>query len=365
MSVNPIDPTEVISVINSEPVPYEPQHVNEQDTLEPLALFEDTHNDEIDYPRGAKFAFVSIALGLSLVLTGLDNNIVATAVPSITNQFKTIADIGWYYSGYRLTSCAFQFMFGKMYAVFSVKAVFLTALCIFEAGSLLSGIAPTSAALVVGRAVSGLGCAGIIAGVFTMINHTVPLRQRPVFGGISAGVENIAAASAPLLGGFITDKISWRWCFYINIPLGLFTLVVVGLFFENPQVNPETNLPLKEKIRKLDLLSTVVFVPSIVSLLLALQWGGSKYGWANARIIVLLALCGVMLGVFGWLQWRGKDDALLPPRIMCQRSMLSGVWFVFCNSSALSVIDYYVRYLLECAELKTNLFSRCQSTSKR
>lgn len=135
-----------------------------------------------------------------------------------------------------------------------------------------------------------------------MINNTVPLRQRPIFGGISAGIEGIAATSAPLLGSFITDKLSWRWCFYINLPLGAVTLIVIGLFFQNPQVNPPASLPFKEKIKRLDLLSTAVFVPSIVSLLLALQWGGSKYGWGNARIIVLLALCGVLMLGFTWLQ---------------------------------------------------------------
>ena len=116
----------------------------------------------------------------------------------------------------------------------------------------------------------------------------------------------------------------------------------MGLFFRNPHTNPHQSLPLKEKLKNLDLLSTLVFVPSIVSLLLALEWGGSKYGWGNRCIIVLLALCGVLVGVFVWLQRRGGDDALLPPRIIGQRSILSGMWFVFCNSSALSVIDYYV-----------------------
>lgn len=124
-------------------------------------------------------------------------------------------------------------------------------------------------------------------------------------------------------------------------------MIVVSLFFQEPQTSSQqadsrSSFPLKEKVGKLDLLSTAVFVPSIVSLLLALQWGGSRYGWGSARIIVLFAFCVVLVGLFAWLQWRSGDEALLPPRIMSQRSILSGMWFIFCNSSALSVIDYYV-----------------------
>lgn len=170
-----------------------------------------------------------------------------------------------------------------------------------------------------------------------MMTHAVPLRRRPVFGGTAAAIEGVASTSAPLLGGVITDTISWRWCFYINLPLGAITFVLVCLFYQDPVIGPLSSLILQEKVKKLDLLGTAVFVPSITFLLLALQWGGSTYGWGNARIVVLFAVFGLL---FVWLQWRAGDDALLPPRIMRQRSILAGIWFVFCNSSSLSVIDF-------------------------
>ena len=123
-------------------------------------------------------------------------------------------------------------------------------------------------------------------------------------------------------------------------------MLAIGLLFENPTGQLQTELSLKQKFVRLDLLSTFVFVPLIVSLLLALQWGGNKYGWADARIIMLFALCGCLVVIFVWVQRRSGDNALLPPGIICQRSILSGMWFVFCNSSALSVIDYYVSHPL-------------------
>ena len=310
--------------------------------MDSLEVIEPSGQDEPEYPTGVKFAAVMVAMGLSLVLVGLDMTILATAIPSITNHFNTIADIGWYASAYRLTACSLQFMFGKFYSLFSIKTVFLVALAIFEAGSVIAASAPSSKVLVVGRAVSGIGSAGIIQGIFTMIGQTVPLRRRSVYGGLGAGVESVAAVSAPLLGGVLTDNLSWRWCFWINLPLGAVTLVVVGFLFENPQVNPNLSLPLKAKLDRLDLLGTAIFVPSITALLLALQWGGSKYGWASSRIVALLALFAVLIGVFGWLQYRKGERATLPPRIIMQRSILCGAWFSCCTNASLSVVEYYV-----------------------
>ena len=135
-------------------------------TVEPLQVEQDATNEDVVYPSGSKFAALLAAFALSLVMVGLDNMILSVAIPAITMQFKTIADIGWYMSAYRLTGCSFQFMFGKMYTLFSIKTVFLVSLAIFECGSVLCASAPTSKALVLGRAVAGLGTSGIIMGVF-------------------------------------------------------------------------------------------------------------------------------------------------------------------------------------------------------
>lgn len=241
-----------------------------------------------------------------------------------------------------LTSCSFQFMFGKLYALFSTKRVFITAVLIFEVGSLLSGIAPSSLVLVIGRAISGLGAAGIVGGVFTMVSLSVPLHQRAAFNGFGATIECLAWAIAPLIGGVLTDKLSWRWCFFINLPLGAITIATVALFFQDPQRALHGSLTVMQKLKKLDIVSTAVFVPSIVSLLIALQWGGSRYEWNDARIIVLFVISAALLGVFIWLQVRSKEEALLPARIIGQRSIFCGMQFVFCINTTLAIVQYYV-----------------------
>ena len=236
-------------------------------------------------------------------------------------------------------------MFGKLYTLFSTKRVFLSALIIFETGSLVSGLACSSLVLVIGRAVTGLGAAGVVAGVFTMIANSVPLRQRAVFSGLAASVECFAFAIAPLLGGVLTDRLSWRWCFFINLPLGGVTFVAVGFFFQDPQNTTHSTMTFVQKLRKLDLGSTLVFVPSITFLLIALQWGGTKYGWHDVRIIALIVASSILVGVFIWLQRRSKEDALLPPRIIGQRSILCGMLFVFCNNTSLAIVLYYVSFI--------------------
>ena len=186
--------------------------VTEPRKLEPLHVVEaGTEDDDAKYPSGVPFAAVVLAAAITLVLVGLDNTIVATAVPAITNHFRTIADIGWYASAYRLTGCSLQFMFGKMYSLFSVKTVFLVSVSIFEVGSLISATAPTSKAFIVGRAISGIGGAGIIQGIFTMVTQSTPVRKRSLYGGLGAGIEILASCAAPMLGGVLTDKLSWRW----------------------------------------------------------------------------------------------------------------------------------------------------------
>jgi len=195
--------------------------------------------------------------------------------------------------------------------------------------------------------------------------QSVPLRQRAMLGGILTCLEGIAIAGAPLLGGVITEKWSWRGCFWINLPVGFITVFAVLVFFTNPQVDTANQrMTLKQKLGKMDIPSTVIFVPSIVCLLLALQWGGSMYGWKNARIIGLFVVFAALLAVFTWVQWRKGDEALLPARIITNRSILAGMLFSSCNNSATSIVEYYVSPSFSASVEKLTFPRRCQSTSK-
>ena len=144
-------------------------------------LKRDDHNEAPNYPGPFALALLTLGICLSAFIVALDRTIVATAIPQITDDFHTPGDVGWYGSAYLLTSCAFQPIYGRVFKHFDVRWSFIGALGLFERGSLICGVAPNSVALIVGRAIAGLGCAGVFAGVLVIVTLSVPLAKRPVY----------------------------------------------------------------------------------------------------------------------------------------------------------------------------------------
>lgn len=245
-----------------------------------------------------------------------------------------------------LTNCAFQLLFGKLYGIFSIKCTFLTSIVLFEIGSAVCGAAPNSVALIFGRAVAGLGAGGITAGVIAILVHSVPLHKRPRYQGFFGGVFAVASVMGPLVGGAFTTDVSWRWCFYINLPLGAVVFVVVSLLLKiqaQPGKPGQADTPLKEKLRRIDALGMLALVPAVVCLCMALQWGGTKYSWGSGRVIALLVLSAVLLLAFVAVQiWRPEQQVTVPPRILCQRSIAAGFLAACCMGAHMTIFAYYL-----------------------
>ncbi|KAJ8097204.1 major facilitator superfamily domain-containing protein [Lipomyces tetrasporus] len=312
-------------------------------TKTPDTVDEEKQDEEKqDYPTGVPLLIIVIGLCLAVLLVALDNTIIATAIPKITDHFRALDDVGWYGSSYLLTTCAFQLIFGKFYTFFPVKWVFLIAIVVFEVGSAICGAAPTSNALIVGRAIAGLGSAGIFSGALVIIAYSVPLDKRPVYNGLFGSMYGIASVAGPLMGGAFTDHISWRWCFYINLPFGAVTIAAIVFFLQSPKQSFTGPTSWKERLNQLDVVGTIVFVPAVVCLLLALQWGGTRYAWSNARIIALFVVFGVLIIIFLGVQIRKGDYATVPPRIVRQRSMAFSTAFAFLLGASFFIFVYYI-----------------------
>ncbi|KAF2092286.1 putative MFS multidrug transporter [Saccharata proteae CBS 121410] len=281
-------------------------------------------------------------LYLCMFLVALDRTIISTAIPIITNEFHSLGDVGWYGSAYLLTACSTQLVIGRVFTFYSQKWVFLTCIAVFEIGSAICGAAPNSTAFIIGRAIAGLGSAGVFAGGILLIIPLVSLRMRAAIQGMAGAIFGIASVIGPLVGGAFTDNVTWRWCFYLNLPIGGFAMLVMFFVLKDSKPPLKADLSIKNKIKQLDPIGTTCFMPSIICLLLALEWGGSTYAWSNGRIIALFVIFGVLIIGFVAVQILKPDTATVPPRIVKQRTIAAGAWFTFCNSSAMMVMLYYL-----------------------
>ncbi|KAI9664422.1 MAG: hypothetical protein M1829_005815 [Trizodia sp. TS-e1964] len=312
------------------------------------AADETTVPDEADikYPSGAKLAFLTFGLCMATFVIALDNTIIATAIPKITTDFNSLNDVGWYGSAYLLTTTSLQPSFGKVYANFNVKWTYLISLIIFEVGSIICAASPNSVVLIIGRAVAGIGSAALFSGGINIVGYTVPLKKRPIYISILSSMFGISSVVGPLMGGAFTDKLTWRWCFWINLPVGGIALATVFFFFHNTE-RAVNKLTFKQRLQEIDLLGALLLICSIVCLLLALQWGGSVYAWNSAKVLGLIIGAALIALVFIAYQIRIGDRATIPPRVFLQRSVFSSSLFSAFLSAGLYTHIYFLPFYFQ------------------
>ncbi|KAL2757250.1 hypothetical protein ACRALDRAFT_1029186 [Sodiomyces alcalophilus JCM 7366] len=302
---------------------------------------EEDDTDGAVYLSGWKLSLVILALCLGVLLLALDNAMIATAIPTITDEFNSVGDVGWYGSAYLLTATALNLFVGKLYTFFSVKWMYLACILTFEVGSVICAAAPNSMVLIIGRAVAGIGGAGLFVGALVILAYTVALERRPLFAGCIGSMYGISSIAGPLLGGLFTETIGWRWCFWMNLPVGAITVVVVFFCFQDPK-RKIPSIGAWERFKTLDPLGSLTFMCAMICILLALQWGGQRFAWRSGEVIGLIAAGAVLVGIFGWIQHWNGENATVPPRLLNQRTVWASGIFAFCLGAAFLLTIYWL-----------------------
>lgn len=241
-----------------------------------------------------------------------------------------------------MTFGAAQTSAGKIFKYYDLKWSFLVSMLIFEVGSLVCGVAPNSKTLVVGRAIAGLGAAGLSVGGTSIVSFTVPPAKRPMMMGVIAMTYAIAAVLGPLLGGAFTDRVSWRWCFYINLPVGGIAAVAVFFFLHLPAAVAPPQIAWTKKLLHVDPVGFALAMGGITCFILALQYGGNTHPWNSSVVIGLLVGFGLMaIALIGWEIWL-SDYAMMQPRLYKQRSLSATAPFGFFFMGSYLVLLYYL-----------------------
>ncbi|KAA8611254.1 MFS multidrug transporter [Pyrenophora tritici-repentis] len=297
------------------------------------------------YLTGLKLFTILASLTLVTFLVLLDSSIIGTAIPRITTEFHSLPDVGWYIGAYSLATATLQPMSGKLYTYFRSKAVFLSFVFMFELGSLICAVARSSVVLIVGRAIAGLGASGIYTGAMIVLTGAVPREKSPFYTGILFGTSQMGIVLGPLIGGVLTEHVSWRWCFWINLPIGGVAAAVISLI-RIPEVitKPPFSMALVQKIiPHLDLIGFALFVPWSVMLLLALQLGSSgAYSWDSRMVIGLFCGTGVCIICFAVWEKHMGDRAMVPVTLLRRRFIWTSYVYGSCVTTCMATASNWL-----------------------
>ncbi|KAF9884655.1 hypothetical protein FE257_001408 [Aspergillus nanangensis] len=261
------------------------------------------------------------ATDLSMFRLASTVTIISTAVPRITHDFHSLNDVGWYGSAFFLTMSVFQTIWGKLYK---------------------SSVSTNSTGFIVGRAIAGLGGAGVIGGTYVILAYLVSPDKIPIFYGLNGIIFTLASVVGPLVGGAFTSNVAWRWCFYINLPIGGFVMVVLLLALQLPSPAQSTPLSVRQFLWQLDLPGCILILGALVCYLLVLQSGGITKPWDSAQSIGLLVGWVLLTAAFALVEWYQGEEALLASHHLRSHGILTCCIFAFFLNAANYIRIYYL-----------------------
>ncbi|KAK9562958.1 hypothetical protein V6Z77_003331 [Aspergillus fumigatus] len=293
---------------------------------------------------GTRLIAITIAFMLSILMIALDQDIISTAIPTMTTRFGTTNDIGLWGSAYLLAQMALQPPFGRVYMYFNNKRTFQVSLALFSIGSILCASAVSSSMFTTGRAIAGSGAAGIASGAFAIGSRIIPLQRRPLYLSIVGSMDGVSSIAGPLLGGVFTgsDILTWRFSFWINLPISAFAMASVIFSLPNMPCKCQESITFLEKLARLDLQGAAALSGASVCVILALQWASVVYPWSDSRVWGCLLGAGLLLVVFIIWEVHRERESIFPRRLILQRSMGLSSIFLTLLYMVVFVHTYYL-----------------------
>ncbi|EGR47577.1 uncharacterized protein TRIREDRAFT_108893 [Trichoderma reesei QM6a] len=296
---------------------------------------------------------IIFALCLALFLAALDMTIITTAIPTISNHFGSSAGYVWIGSAYLLGNAAFVPTWGKISDIFGRKPTLIATVTIFWIGSLLCAVSTSMGMLIAARAIQGVGGGGTIVLPNICISDLFSMRKRGMYFGILGMVWALASAIGPILGGVFTSKVSWRWCFYINLPLGGIGLLI--LIFVLKLHNPRT--PVKQGLAAIDWAGNVLIIGGTLMLLFGLEFGGVQFPWKSATVICLIVFGFITIALFGLYENRVAKFPVMPTRLFRGRTSIAAYGLSIMHAMTFMSGSYWLPLYFQAVLGATSLLS--------
>ncbi|OCF72452.1 hypothetical protein I204_06831 [Kwoniella mangroviensis CBS 8886] len=313
-------------------------------------------NKMVDYSffHTKKFGICFLALCLNVMIFGLDQFIITVAVPEIVTRFESLEQVEWLNTAFFIPCAGCILIFSQIMTIASPRWTYMASLAIFEAGTAICGAANSMTMLIVGRAVAGLGGAGMWNATYLIGGEIIPFEKRPSLFGLFGVSFIVASVMGPLVGGAFTDMGSsgWRWCFYFSLPIGGVTgLLLLFTLPSVPKLPPfdgkPDNRPVLIKLLRLDWISAMITLGFVTCLGIGLQYGGITHDWNDPDVIVTLSLAlALFLGLIGWSYLMGSK-AMIPLSLFRSRHFSAGTWVAFLGYGVVVLYLYYLPLYFE------------------
>lgn len=273
------------------------------------------------------------ALMLSMGISSFDATIIGVVTPNIVETFNDFANFNWVMSGYMGTMASLTPMYGRLSDIYGRKYMMLSAISFFAAGSIVAALAPTMIALIIGRAIQGVGAAGLGSLVMTIMSDILPPIERGKYMGFLAMMYGIASVLGPIVGGIIVEHTTWRWVFWINLPICAIAAIPVALYVPHMR---------KERKVNIDWLGSLLVTGGTILLVLALTWGGTTYAWSDKHVVAPLIVSIIMFIAFATFEsWYDPDHAILPMKMFLNRNYsVSSIHMILYGSLLFSLLGY-------------------------